>query len=373
MSITKMANGRLRVQVYDPATRRMVSAARVLGLPRSEAAFPATRAGRRDAQDVETRAINALAGHVVTVAQFRTRWLTDPIFHDRWRDGAAGPTAIHNAERTRQFATQHADIPLSRIDDQIVAGWVAGGRQRATVPALRAMFNAAASPRAGRLVDHNPFAALGLSNGHGNKRRRPPSIEQLEQLVQLAWDLTTPSFAAWLEFAAVTGARPGEIDALTPQAIDLANHEVHITQQWNAKVGRLTEPKYGAYTLALTSRAETVLDRMPRVAGHDKWLFSTDRGHHFSPSTRTHHWNRVRCAAGTPNLTLYLATRHFFGWYALNIAGLAPHVIATQLGHQDGGKLVRELYGHPDEHINRTLIREAHTQARVHQIPTKAA
>lgn len=371
MSVSAMPNGRLRTQVYDPASRRMVSAARALGLPRSEATFPATRAGRRQAQDLERRAMVALAGHaalVVTVAGFRDRWLTDPIFHERWKDGQTGPTAIHNRERTLAFSQQYGHLPLSRVDDTVVAAWIAGGHNRSTVPALRAMFNAAASPRAGRLISSNPFAALGLGAGAGNKRRKPPSIEQLERLVQTAWDLTPPSFAAYLEFAATSGARPGELDALRPGDVDLEHSEVRIGRQWNVKTRSFTTPKYGAYVLALTDRAEDVLHRMPRVHGHDRYLFSTDRGHHYTPSSRAHHWNRVRCAAGMPSMTLYLATRHFFGWYALNIAGLAPHVIATQLGHQDGGKLVRELYGHPDDAINRRLIREQHRQARVHQI-----
>jgi hypothetical protein len=50
------------------------------------------------------------------------------------------------------------------------------------------------------------------------------------------------------------------------------------------------------------------------------------------------------CDGGRP----YLASRHWFGRYALNVLELPPHVIALQLGHQDGGRLVRELYGHAD-------------------------
>ena len=59
------------------------------------------------------------------------------------------------------------------------------------------------------------------------------------------------------------------------------------------------------------------------------------------------------------NVPLYLATRHWFGWYALNVLDLPPHQIALQLGHQDGGRLVRELYGHPDAAIARERLREA--------------
>ena len=31
-----------------------------------------------------------------------------------------------------------------------------------------------------------------------------------------------------------------------------------------------------------------------------------------------------------------------FAWYGLNVLGLPPHVIAEQLGHRDGGKLIVE-------------------------------
>jgi hypothetical protein len=93
---------------------------------------------------------------------------------------------------------------------------------------------------------------------------------------------------------------------------------------------------------------------------------TTLRGTHCTPSSRSHHWNRVRCAAGLGNVALYLATRHWFGWYALNVLELPPHVIALQLSHQDGGRLVRELHGHPDAAIARERIREAfHSTAPV--------
>jgi hypothetical protein len=42
-------------------------------------------------------------------------------------------------------------------------------------------------------------------------------------------------------------------------------------------------------------------------------VFTTLRGSHYRPSSRAHHWNRVRCAAGLGNVDLYTATRHYFG------------------------------------------------------------
>jgi integrase len=39
--------------------------------------------------------------------------------------------------------------------------------------------------------------------------------------------------------------------------------------------------------------------------------------------------------------------------------GLAPYVVANQLGHTDGGALVQRLYGHPSERGMRDRIRLA--------------
>jgi integrase len=39
--------------------------------------------------------------------------------------------------------------------------------------------------------------------------------------------------------------------------------------------------------------------------------------------------------------------------------GLAPHVVANQLGHTDGGALVQRLYGHPSERGMREQVRLA--------------
>lgn len=56
-------------------------------------------------------------------------------------------------------------------------------------------------------------------------------------------------------------------------------------------------------------------------------------------------------------------TRHYFGWYALNVLELPPHVIALHFGHRDGGELVRKNYGHPDAALSRERVREAFKQA----------
>jgi hypothetical protein len=70
--------------------------------------------------------------------------------------------------------------------------------------------------------------------------------------------------------------------------------------------------------------------------------------------------------------TVYLATRHRFAWYAMNVLELPAHTIALQLGHVDGGVLVRRLYGHPDAAIARERIREPFRQtAQVKALPAR--
>ena len=46
--------------------------------------------------------------------------------------------------------------------------------------------------------------------------------------------------------------------------------------------------------------------------------------------------------------SLYLATRHFAGWYMVNVLDVPSEDVAIALGHTDGGELVRRLYGHRD-------------------------
>jgi integrase len=132
----------------------------------------------------------------------------------------------------------------------------------------------------------------------------------------------------------------------------------------------LTLPKHGhVRTIAMTDAARERLLTLPRES---EWVFTTLRGNHYRPSSRSHHWNRVRCAAGLDQVDLYTATRHYFGWYALNVLELDPHVIALQLGHRDGGGLVRTNYGHPDAAIARERVRRAFAEAPSAPLPVAA-
>jgi integrase len=351
VSLSKLPSGRWRAQVYHQGQN--VSVPKVLGQPRGT-----SYATKREAKFAREEARRRLGQQrsAMTVGEFAGRWTTDPLY-ERPKES----TNLHNAERIKAFVQKHRHLTLDQVTDEIVAQWLAGGKHNGQVPALRAMFNDASSAKAGRLISVNPFANLGIAKSKGNKYKQPPTEEQMWALVRHARDLTPPSFAAYLETACFTGIRPGELDALQWPQIRWSDEEIDITVQWNPKVRKFTLPKYGAYTIALVGHARETLLAAKRDS-ESPYVFATLRGTHYTSSSRTHHWNRVRVAAGLGHTSLYLATRHYFGWYALNVLGLDSSVIAEQLGHRDGGKLVEQLYGHPDRKRRLAKIREAYDQ-----------
>jgi len=76
---------------------------------------------------------------------------------------------------------------------------------------------------------------------------------------------------------------------------------------------------------------DPVRARLLALPQESEFVFTTMRGTHYTPSSRSHHWNRVRCAAGPGQMDLYTATRHYFAWYALNVLEVDQKWIALQL------------------------------------------
>ena len=337
MSVTKLPSGRWRAQVYDPASGKNLSVSHILG-------GPGTFATKTEAKQARMRARERLGQRRVedvSLRAFWERWTTDPLYA-RPKES----TNILNRERTGAFVDRYGNLSIGEIGDDVVAEWLAGGRRNGTVPALRAMFNDAASAKAGRLVARNPFAGLGISRGPGRRHEQPPSEKQVWTLVGQAHRLVSPSFAAWLQVAAFTGLRPGELDALRRVRVDLSRSRIEVVEQFDAKTRTFTLPKNGRTREApLTERARAAILSLPEEG---EFCFTSLRGEHWTPSSRAYHWKAVRAAASWQR-SLYLATRHFAGWYMVNELELPSEDVAIALGHSDGGELVRKLYGHRDQ------------------------
>jgi integrase len=347
--------------VRDPRTGKQVAPHTIIGGPKTYA----TRRVAERAEDQARDELYELAERGATVREWWETWTTDPL----WARPAES-TNIHNRERTKAFANRYGDRPLRAVDHLVVAEWLRGGRNVGTVPALCAMFNDARRPQAGMLITANPFAGLGLARGKGRKHVQPPAPGEVARLIQAADELTPPSFAAYLLTACYSAMRPGELDALQWTDLDFTpgGECIRIERQWNVKARKITPPKHGSGgTIAMV---EPVRERLAALPRESEWVFTTLRGHHYVPSTRAHHWDRVRCSIGLGNTALYEATRHYFAWYLLNVLELPDHVVAAQLRHDDGGTLVRELYGHPDAARARERIRAAfRAAAQVRALP----
>ena len=211
----------------------------------------------------------------------------------------------------------YGERPLREIDDAIVRTYRKGGGNG--LSELRVMFNDAATPDAGRLVTVNPFAGLRRKRSRGRKDLQPPDRATVVRMIDTADRLTPPSFSAWLFTGVETGMRPGELDGLRWQDCDFTPGEeaIRIEQQYVAKIAKFAEPKHGSRRTI--TMPDSVRDRLLALPRESEWVFTTLRGHHYAPSTRNHHWNRVRCAVGLADAPCYLCTRHHYGWFALNV------------------------------------------------------
>jgi integrase len=308
---TQLPSGRWRPRVRHPRAGKHINPQAVIGGPQTYD----NRADARRAEDEAKHllALNARLG--VTVREFWADWTTEEL----WLRPAES-TNLHNRERTQKFVAAYGDHPLRAIGDDVAREWLRDGRNRGTVPALRAFFNDASNALAGRLVATNPFAGLRLPQSRGRRDVQPPAQADAARLIAWADDLTPPSFAAFLATAIRQGVRPGELDGLQWRDLDFTPgaETIRIERQWNAKARKLTSPKHGFIrTIAMTPPTR---ERLLSLGRESEWVFTTLRGTHYTPSSRSHHWNRVRCAAGLGNVDLYTATRHHFAWYARNVS-----------------------------------------------------
>ncbi len=341
----KLSNGNYRGRVRDPRTGKQVAPHTVIGGPRS---YP-TKAARDEAQRKARSMLIEPNAHL-TVRDWWEEWTTSEAYGVA--RGRSPETVTHNRERTTAFVESYGDRLMRSIDRNIANEWIADIRRLWTVPALRAMFNDA--ERAGKISDP-PFNKLGLAK-RTRVRRKLPSRAEIDRMLSLADELTPPSFAAYLMTTAWQGIRPGESDALRWDRLDFDACTIMIDQQWSAKGARFKEPKHGSTRkLPITP---VVRDRLIELPRESEFVFTSLRGSHYTPSSRVHHWNRVRCSLGMGDVELYLATRHFFVTYAIEELGLSVDDIGWYCGHRGaGGRIVRDHYLHPDDDLRRERIR----------------
>lgn len=369
-------NGRPIVEVWNPATGEKTHVKpRDYGMD-----FKGLKSGskelKRAAQELEKLAELAMERGAPkateeTCDSFAARWIADY----QQRRGEA--TQEVNRERLKKFALDFAGRPLGGIDRQEARQWARHNQYR--LPAVRAMFNDAISDR---IVDHNPFANLGLAESKGRKDIVVLSYDEVHRLADTAVECFGPEYGPELRslilWAAYTMLRPGEVFASRYSKLDGDTYLVD--EQFNSKLGRTTAPKHGSvgriFVPEVARRA--VLDRPRRL--NDDLMFRTRQGKQFSVGGFGYWWKPVRAAfyktlpeghallrrqqADPTDLLTPHELRHAGASYQLNTLGLEPWVIAKALRHSDGGRLVTTLYGHPDEQEAIRRTREAWRRAQ---------
>jgi integrase len=357
VTLAKLPSGRWRARVWHHGKDQPV--AQVLGLPAGTTW--ATKREARAAREKARALLQVSQAGETTVGAWWDRWTTDARFA-RPKDS----TNRHNRERTRLFCECYASLPLRQVTRAVADEWLAGGKRNGTIPALRAMFNDA--QRVER-ADRNPFARLGIARGRGNRDVAAPSQEVVWELIRAARRLSGPSFAAWLQVAAFSGMRPGELDALRWDAVDFDARRILVAEQYSAASGTFTLPKNGRRRWApLTPPAREALMALPRGS---EFCFVNLRGQHWTAPGRAYHWKAIRAAVGYDG-SLYLATRHHAGSYMTNVLGLPSEDVGIALGHTDGGELVRTLYGHRDADLALNRVVAAYEErANVRPLPPR--
>jgi integrase len=337
MSLSRMPNGRWRAQVYDPSTRRSVSVAKILDLDVASFRTKAEAKSAREMARAKLRARHANPDEM-TVQAWWELWTSHEMFQ---RPKAA--SNINNREMTRGFVSQHGHVLLRDVDRRIVGQWQLAGGKQSAIKFLRTMFSDAVGQE---LISVNPFSKVGVARSKGNAQKKPPSVEQAWELIDTAWETCPPGFAAWLQVACFSGMRTCELDALEWGKVDFEQGWMLVDREFCSKSMSFDVPKNGrSRVVPLHAPAREALDGLARES---EYCFVNSRRHHWVRNTRAYYWNRVRRLTGWDG-SLYLSSRHFYGWFAYNELRLPAEDVAAALGHTDRGELVRRLYGHFDD------------------------
>jgi len=351
----KLSNGQYRGRVRDPRTGKQVAPHTIIGGPRSYRTLAERNEACRKAREVLLDPI----GHT-TVRDWWQEWTTS----DTWGKlrNRSPETLVHYRERTQPFVDTYGDRLLRTIDQQVAYEWIAAAGAGA-IPQIQTMFNDAV--RAGKIkLGTAPFNQLGIPRPSRRDKPLPPRVA-IDRMHEIATRDTPPSFAAYLFTVGWQGIRPGEGDGLMWDDIDFDQGEtgtIFIQRQWSAKGLRMKPPKHNS--VRRLPLVPIVADRLRELPRESEFVFTTlnrkpsgKRRLHYTPSTREHHWNRVRCAAGLADVELYVATRHFFVTYAVEVLELSVDDIGWYCGHRTGGaKIVRDHYLHPDDDARRERI-----------------
>ena len=290
-----------------------------------------------------------------TIDQFAARWLTD---YPRPR---ASTNRTH-AQAIRAFVRAYGSRQPRTITRKEARAWALA--HRSSHASLRAMW---VDMEVEELVAANPWSNLRLPQSKGRAEIEVATRDEIARLMYQARQLKKgphgEQYASMIEFAAYTGMRRGELCVLTWGDVDFKAGRIAVTKTLSDD-REVLPPKNGQpRVIVLSPQAADALKRLPRPLDAGELIFTTPNRKRYSKSTWHYHWEPVRCAAGKPSMDFH-ELRHYCATYLVQTLRLSYGEAAHQLGHTDGGELLRRLYAHPDEQqmldaIERAFDRDA--------------
>ena len=244
----------------------------------------------------------------------------------------------------KAFRAAFGPEPLTAVTPVRAEDWSATVSLSA-IPQVVALFNYAKKMR---IISHNPFDGLGGGRGRGRADQAPPTLEELQALLDACDALGDYAQAMrdLIEFASLTLMRPGELYELRYPDVDLVANRIEVSRRLYR--GLVDTPKNGeAKTIALVPPARDILLRQATRTRDDGLVFVSKTGKRLTAPTMCQYWALVRARAGL-DFDFYLATKHR-GVHQLYSLGLSKRAIAAQAGwsERDVDAMLR-VYGHTD-------------------------
>ena len=267
----QLPSGRWRARVRHPRSGKQVSAHTMIGGPK-------TYATERQAEQAEDQARDQLVDHAergLTVREWREEWTESPL----WLRPAES-TNIHNRERTAGFVAAYGDRAIRSVDHLVIAEWLRGGRNRGTIPALRAMFNDARKPQAGMLVTLTRSPVSGCDRARAARRSTPrPGADRGPARRSRRADAA--ELRRLLTDRGVFGRSPGRARRAPDHRPGLSGRVDQDRAPMERQGPEVHPAKHESRrTIAMT---EPVRERLLDLPRESEWAFTTLRGPHTPP------------------------------------------------------------------------------------------